>query len=257
MEQKYLKNFYIDRASDIAARAQFDDNGFAKAELLPGIYKDGITSYKCFLKAGHRISPELFSDKSVIIFFGKGQGELIDCDGKHQITEVAFYVPYMEKEEYEIHAIEDMEFVLNIVEMNQSDMAAFNRWHIRLPYFRLHSECIQYIQDCKGPNTEARMILCPKWMGRVILGTTRAIGEGTVEAGHPKVHQWNYCVGASDFHMSVGYKAKNNMETVSQQAGDWSFIPAGADHDLVADPDKEVYYIWFEHYADEKAMDKM
>ena len=85
----------------------------------------------------------------------------------------------------------------------------------------------------------ARMILCPKWHGRVILGTTRAIGEGTVEKGHPKVHQWNYCLGDSDFHMSVGYKAENSMETVAHQAGDWSFILAGADHDLVADPGRE------------------
>ena len=163
----------------------------------------------------------------------------------------------MDKEKYEIHAIEDMEFVYNVIEMNQWDRAAFDRWHIRLPYFRLHSECVQYIQDCKGPNTEARMILCPKWHGRIILGTTRAVGEGTVEKGHPKVHQWNYCLGDSDFHMSVGYKEENNMETVQHHAGDWSFIPAGADHDLVSDPGKEVYYIWFEHYTDEQAMAKM
>lgn len=163
----------------------------------------------------------------------------------------------MDKEPYEIHAAEDMEFVFNVVEMNQWDKAAFDRWHIRLPYFRLHNECVQYIQDCKGPNTEARMVLCPKWFGRLILGTTRAVGEGTVEAGHPKVHQWNYCLGESDFHMSVGYKKDNNMETVQHHAGDWSFIPAGADHDLVSDPGKEVYYIWFEHYTDEQAMEKM
>ena len=85
----------------------------------------------------------------------------------------------------------------------------------------------------------------------------RQVGEGTVEKGHPKVHQWNYCLGDSDFHMSVGYKAENNMETVQHRAGDWSFIPAGADHDLVSDPGKEVYYIWFEHYTDEQAMAKM
>lgn len=257
MEREYEKNFYVEKASDIAARAQYDDNGFAKVELLPGVYHGGIQSFKCFLKAGHKVSPELFADKSVVIFFGKGEGELTDCDGVHKITEVAFYVPFMDKEKYEIHAIEDMEFVFNVIEMNEYDKAGFNRWHIRLPYFRLHSECVQYIQDCKGPNTEARMILCPKWHGRIILGTTRAIGEGTVEKGHPKVHQWNYCLGDSDFHMSVGYKAENNMETVQHRAGDWSFIPAGADHDLVSDPGKEVYYIWFEHYTDEQAMAKM
>lgn len=257
MNTAYEKNFYVEKAADIAARARFDENGFAMVELLEGVYHGGIRSYQCFLKAGHRVFLERYAEKGVIIFFGKGAGTLTDCDGIHEITEVAFYVPNFDQEAYEICAIEDMEFVWNVIEMNQWDRAAFDRWHIRLPYFRLHRECVPYVQDCKGPHTEARMVLCPKWFGRTILGTTRAVGEGTVEAGHPKVHQWNYCLGESDFHMSVGYKKDGQMETVSHHVGDWSFIPAGADHDLVADPGKEVYYIWFEHYTDEEAMAKM
>lgn len=38
MEREYEKNFYVEKAEDIAARAQYDDNGFAKVELLPGVY---------------------------------------------------------------------------------------------------------------------------------------------------------------------------------------------------------------------------
>ena len=56
MEREYEKNFYVEKAEDIAARAQFDDNGFAKVELLPGIYNGGIKSCKCFLKAGSKLS---------------------------------------------------------------------------------------------------------------------------------------------------------------------------------------------------------
>ena len=32
MEREYEKNFYVEKAADIAARAQYDDNGFAKVE---------------------------------------------------------------------------------------------------------------------------------------------------------------------------------------------------------------------------------
>lgn len=71
------------------------------------------------------------------------------------------------------------------------------------------------------------MVLCPKWFGRVILGTTRANGEGTVEKGHPAVHQWNYCVGNSDFKMSVGYKEKNNMETLNFYCAPNHFVFGG------------------------------
>mgnify|MGYP000287866017 FL=1 len=105
-----------------------------------------------------------------------------------------------------------MEFVINVIEFNQWDWEGFHAWHIGLPYFRLHSQCVPYVQDCKGPNTEARMVLCPKWFGRVLMGTTRADGEGTVEKGHPAVHQWNYCVGNSDFTMSVGIKIRTTWK---------------------------------------------
>lgn len=250
MKKEYDKNYYVVKADEIERK--YDENGFAMKELLPGVYDGGIRSFKCFLKAGSEVSPELYADKTVLIIFGAGTGELKDCDGVHDITELAFYVPFMDKVKYQIRAKQDMEFILNIVEMNEWDRNAYNAWHIRLPYFRLHSECVQYIQDCKGPNTEARMILCVKWVGRIILGTTRANGEGTIEKGHPAVHQWNYCVGNSDFSMSVGYKDKNEMETINHKAGDWSFIPAGVDHDLVSEPGKEVFYVWFEHFTDEE-----
>ena len=70
MEREYPKNFYVEKAGDIAARAQFDENGFAKVELLPGVYNGGIKSYKCFLKAGKKIAPKLYEDK----FLWKGRG---------------------------------------------------------------------------------------------------------------------------------------------------------------------------------------
>lgn len=254
MKKVYDRNYYVVKADELAK--EFDANGFSKVEMLPGVYDGGITSYKCFLKAGCRVAPELYADKGVVMFFGQGKGVLTDKDGAHAITELAFYVPDFDKGAYEIAAEDEMEFVFNVIEFNEWDWEAYNAWHIELPYFRQHSECVKYIQDCKGPNTEARMILCPKWFGRVLLGTTRAIGEGTVEDGHPAVHQWNYCVGNSDFTMSVGYKAQDNMEHVQHKAGDWSFIPAGADHDLVAEPGKEVYYVWFEHYTNEKQFAK-
>ena len=108
MEREYQKNFYVEKAEDIAARARFDENGFAQVELLPGVYNGGIKSYQCFLKAGKTMKPELYADKSVVLFFGKGEGELTDCDGVHKITEVAFYVPFMDKETYEIHAVTEI-----------------------------------------------------------------------------------------------------------------------------------------------------
>lgn len=75
------------------------------------------------------------------------------------------------------------------------------------------------------------------------MGVVRAVGEGTDEKGHPAVHQWNYCLGDSDFDITV------EGETTHTKAGDFSFIPAGPDHSLIAQPGKEVFYVWYEQFT--------
>ena len=241
-------NFYVARNEDI--RVEYNADGFARTELLPGTYDGGVRNYKCFLKAGCQVEPECYADKLVLLFFGKGEGYVADASAAHAITELSFYAPKFDQCPYTIHAVDEMEFVMSIVDLNEWDRKIIAENHIYLPFFRKHSDCTRYVQDCKGPNTEARNVLGCKQLGRIMVGTTRAMGEGTTEEGHPAVHQWNYCVGASDFHISV-----DHCEPLPHKAGEWSFIPAGPDHDLVADPGKEVFYVWYEHFAREKDFD--
>ena len=70
MKKEYGKNYYVVKADQV--ERHFDDNGFSRTELLPGIYGGGIWSYKCFLKAGCKVSPEIYKDKGVVILFGQG-----------------------------------------------------------------------------------------------------------------------------------------------------------------------------------------
>lgn len=240
-----MEKFYIARSGDIPC--SYDASGFACTELLPGTYDGGIRNYKCFLRAGSEKSPRMYADKTVLFFFGKGRGYVTDAESSYNITELAFYGPNFDRCAYTIHAVEDMEFIMSVVDLNEWDKKAIAENHTYLPFFRTYSECPRYVQDCKGPHTEARSVLACRQLGRIMVGTTRAIGEGTTEKGHPSVHQWNYCVGNSDFHMSV-----DHCEPVAHRAGEFSFIPAGPDHDLVADPGKEVFYVWYEQFVREK-----
>ena len=240
-----MEKFYIARNEDI--HPVFNEDGYASVELLPGTYDGGIRNYKCFLKSGSEIKPELYTDKTVLFFFGFGKGYLTDAEAAYNIREVAFYAPYFDKCPYTIHAVEDMEYIMSIVELNEWDKNALSKSQTYLPMFKSYSDCPRYRQDCKGPNTESRNVLLPGQLGRVILGTVKAIGEGTIEKGHPAVHQWNYCLGNSDFNLIV-----DGGEPVRHVAGEFSFIPAGPDHSLVADPGKEVFYIWYEQYVREK-----
>lgn len=240
-----MQPYYIARNEDLDLA--YNENGFACAELLPGTYDGGIRNFKCRLKAGCDANPALYADSTVLFIFGFGTGYIYDAEACYNIRELSFYAPNFDKCPYTIHAVTDMEYVMSVVENNEWDKQVIEAGHVYLPYFQTYSQMNRYVQDCKGPNTEARSYLRAEQLGRIIVGTTRAIGEGTREKGHPSVHQWNYCVGNSDFSLSV-----DHCEPVPHKAGEWSFIPAGPDHDLVADPGKEVFYVWYEHFAREK-----
>ena len=233
--------YYIARASEI--KPKYDENGFYLTELLKGT-NDSVHNFKGFLKAGAEISPELWKDKVVLYMFGKGCGYVADQNAVYNIDEeVSFYFPDFDKNQYRIHAFEDMEFILSVADMEDYDWTDYKSSHLRLPYFRQLSKCPRYDQDCKGANTNSWHVLNPKQLGHVILGVVRAVGEGTNEKGHPAVHQWNYCLGNADFELTV------NGESTHTVAGDFSYIPAGNDHSLLAQPGKEVFYVWYEEYT--------
>lgn len=224
----------------------YGPEGLCREELLPGTYDGGIQNFRCSLKAGSAWRPELYGDKTVILMFGLGRGYLTDEKDAYPIEELSFYAPDFDKNPYEVHAVTDMEFIMSVVEMNQWDWEVYNGSHARLPFFRPISKCSMYDQSCKGPGTTSWNVLQGRQLGRIMIGVVRAEGDGTREKGHPAVHQWNYCLGNSDFNLTVG------EETVRTVAGDWSYVPAGEDHALVADPGKEAWYVWYEHFAKEK-----
>lgn len=237
-----MKNFYIVRNDEI--EKNYDEHGFACTELLPDSHDGSIHNYKCFLKAGNEVSPKLYGDKIVVYFFGKGKGCVYDSTAGNKIEEeVSFYIANFDKNPYTIKAFEDMEFIMSVVDMYDCDWEDYKASHLRLPYFRPLSKCVKYDQDCKGPNTTSWHVLNSKQLGHIIIGVVRAVGEGTIEKGHPSVHQWNYCLGNSDFDITV------DGETTHHVAGEWSFIPAGPDHSLVAQPGKEVFYVWYEQFT--------
>ena len=100
-----------------------------------------------------------------------------------------------------------------------------------------------YTQDCKVTHTRSWQVLYKGEICRNLMGVVKAVGEGTVEKGHPAVDQWNYGLDNADFTLTV------EDERVAHRAGDWSFVPAGLDHSLTAEPGKEVAYIWFERFV--------
>ena len=217
-------------------------NGFAKMELLPGSFP-GVYNYKCYLKAGCTVSPEKYADKSAVYCFTSGTGYVATQKWARNITELSFFVADFDNSDFAIHAATDMEFLCLVMDMDVEDKKAQEACHTTLPFFVSFSECREYTQDCKGPHTRSWQVLYKGEIGRNLMGVVKAVGEGTVEKGHPAVDQWNYGLDNADFTLTV------EDERVAHRAGDWSFVPAGLDHSLTAEPGKEVAYIWFERFV--------
>ena len=164
------------------------ENGFAQSEMLPDTYP-GMTNYKCFLKKGHTVSPKKYADKVVMYCFTRGNGYVTTPEWSRDIRELSFFAPDFDNSDFSITAVEDMEFLCLVSEMEECERENWPKWHLRLPWFTRMSECKEYVQDCKGPNTRSWSVLDPKYLGGVLMGIVRAEGEGTTEKGHPSVAQ--------------------------------------------------------------------
>ena len=190
------------------------------------------------------LQPEKYADKTAVYCFTAGKGYVTTDKFARNITELAFFVPDFDNGDFTIHAVEDLEFLCLVLDMTEGDHKNYAACHTTLPIFRSFSETHEYTQDCKGPHTRSWQVLYSGEVGRNLLGVVKAVGEGTVEKGHPAVDQWNYGLDNADFTLTVENEAHN--------AGDWSFVPAGLDHSLTAEPGKEVAYIWFERFVKER-----
>lgn len=219
------------------------NDGFAKMELLPGSFQ-GVKNYKCWLQEKCKISPETYSDKNVIYCFTSGTGYITTEKWARNIEELSFFIPDFDNGEFTIYATSDLEFLCLTLDMDEKDKQHHDACHTTLPLFIPFSECREYTQDCKEPHTRSWQVLSRGEVGRTLLGVVKAIGEGTIEKGHPAVDQWNYGLDQADFTLTV------DNEKVSHCAGDWNFVPAGLDHSLTAEPGKEVAYIWFERFVE-------
>ncbi len=221
-------------------------NGYGEVEWLAGTHPL-VRGYKCILEKGHTVSPKLYEDKTVVFIFGQGTGYITTPVKAYNIEKLSFFVPNFAAEQYTIYAATDMEYMMVVVDMLQSDLDGYKNTHMILPSFKTLDDCEEYTQTCKGPNTKSWTVISSGHLARVLMGVVKADGEGTIEKGHPAVDQWNYTLPGADFTLTV------EDEKIHHGANEWSYVPAGLDHSLVSEPGKSVFYIWFEHKTAEIA----
>lgn len=232
----------IDNAKNEDIKLNFI-NGFAEARLLEGVYPD-VEVYRGKILSKCDAVPEIYDRAHQIIAFTSGTGYITTPGKAYNITELSFFIAEL-GQPFKIHAVEDLVYTKFVVKLSDHDMEVYNSFHIVLPYFLPISQAQEYYQSCKTPGTRSWTVLATKRLNRCLMGVVKSPnGGGTFEKGHPAVAQWNVILDDADMKFAVQGKGE-----VEQHPGDVSYVLAGLDHQLYAEPGKCVHYIWFEHYV--------
>jgi len=219
-------------------------NGFAMTEMLPGAYEyPPVKNFRGVVKAGCCASPEVPVDKMQVYCLTDGRGYVTTQDKVFTVEELSFFVPEYGTP-FTIHALTEMTFTMFEVTMGPRDWEVYNRSHTVMPFFRKVSDSEEYWQDCKTPGTRSWSIINGKQLYPIICGVVASGEGGTIEKGHPSVAQWNVILEDTDLDLTIAGEG-----TVEQKGGDFSYVPAGPDHSLVARPGKHLKYIWFEYFV--------
>jgi len=236
----------IDNVRNQDIELEFKD-GFAETQILKDVYPD-VKVYRGEVKAGNTAAPETYARAHQIIAFTDGKGYVTTPKKAFNITELSFFIAEP-GQPFEIHAASDSDLIYTkfIVRLTDHDIEVYNDFHIVLPYFLPISQAQEYYQACKTPGTRNWTVLATKRLNRCLMGVVEAPnGGGTFEKGHPAVAQFNVILDKADMKFAVQGKGE-----VEQHPGDVSYVLAGLDHQLYADPGKCTHYIWFEHYVQE------
>jgi hypothetical protein len=216
------------------------ENGVMRAEMLPGMV-EGVHTYKCKVKAGEIVTLETFKDQTQIYYFTIGEGYIVTPKQAFNIVEPSVFIPNMDKEVNELHAVTDMEFLQLTSIMLPEDYEQFSHWHISLPRFCPLSGCIQYVEGFRPEEIKAYSILDTHFLARMTMGAI--IGKGPNKADphkHDNLYQWYYGMPDSKFIYRAG------DEEIELNEGDWAFIPTDIEHAIEVKEDENVNYVWFE-----------
>lgn len=224
------------------------ENGIKRVEMLPGMV-EGVFTYKCQISAGTIVKLETFRDRTQIYYFTKGEGFVVTPKKAFNIEEPSLFIPNMDLETNELHAVTDMEFLQLVCIMFPEDKERFEKWHISLPRFNPISNCIQYIEGFRPEGIKAYSILDTDFLTRMTMGAI--IGKGPNMAkphSHDNLYQWYYGMPGTKFI----YRAAG--EEIELTEGDWAFIPTHIEHAIEIKEDENVNYVWFEIEVSKKEL---
>ena len=122
----------------------------------------------------------------------------------------------------------------------------------KLPYFINYADAHTYKEDCKSEKTVSRMLLEPRIVPNLAVGSVETYGKDRVDAHeHPDVEQMFFGFFENDMHLKI------NGELHYMGGNTLVHIPLASSHGVEVDDGGCAHYIWIDYIINERGLEYM
>lgn len=122
----------------------------------------------------------------------------------------------------------------------------------KLPYFISYADAHTYKEDCKSEKTVSRMLLEPRIVPNLAVGSVETYNKDRVEAHkHPDVEQMFFGFSENDMHLLI------NGELFYMGGNTLVHIPLASSHGVEIADGGCAHYVWIDYIINEKGLEYM
>lgn len=206
---------------------------------------DGISFFRCTMKAGEALTPKLDAEELIVLLFNGRPAFIQTKEDIFNITEPSVFIPDFDRSSYTVRALEDLEFMMCVFTMNAWDKDFFKGWNLHLPFFSKYSDGVRFNYMGRSKSLGSWSLIQPFQLGHLSLSVICGRGGKAESKGNPLQNQWLYAVGDSRYQLSV-----NNDKASDETAGSFRFIPVNKPYTLTAKENDPVCYFNIEYFAE-------
>lgn len=219
--------------------AKIDETRFA-GEILPGEIEN-IKVYYRNLCEGEIFMSAPQSDTYKVFILASGE---IDVNSKRMCDRgLCAFSP---DDKVDIEAITDSA-ILEICVFSEDKSESGN-----LPYFINYADAHTYREDCKSEKTVSRMLLEPRIVPNLAVGSVETYGKDRVDAHeHPDVEQLFFGFSENDMYLKI------NGELTYMGGNTLVHIPLASLHGVEVEDGGCAHYVWIDYIINERGLEYM
>ena len=207
---------------------------------------EGVSFFRCRMNAGETSCPALDAEHITVFLFNGNSAFIQTKDSVMPFAEPAVFIPNFAQEAYEIHAVQDIEFLMCVFTMNAWDKEFFKGWNLHLPYFSVYTDGVRFRYAGRSQSLGSWSLIQPFQLGHLSLSFINGKGGTIKSSGNALQNEWIYPVGGSKFSLSI-----NDGKAVPVSSDSFCFIPANSPYVIEANGSDAIRFFHIEYFVDD------